>query len=500
MAQARFKTTYKRLLTAAAALALSITPIVSSVHAAYAATTTYTLKALSATVNGTSVTSAATVAASTQTTAQVAGICVRDANGANWDFPKSTNVVLKTTGTVLNGPQSTFSAGTYSYFACILVKNIWYQVGTAKSFTIASTTTGTTTPPSGSSYGSNALAQWNAALTNRNTQTATWVAWGDSFTEGQGASTAQNRWASKTLDSLRSTYATTGVTGGIGYLPAFYETYGPDSAWEPYATSGGNWAESTTGASLGNRLGVFQPGGYSTYNITGTSADIMYAVGGGTFTYKVDSGSAVTVNTTGATSPTGRTHVTFASAGTHALTVTGVTGTVYFQGVMAYNGDENKGIRLYEAGHTGATTGEFVNTSADMAKITAASSADLVTIELGANDFLNGPATPAQVATNLQAMISAIRSVSTAKQPSIVLVLPWSLAGNGGALGYTWQQYADAIRGVQTTDQSLGLLDLTSVATTNSTGGGLLAADGLHPSDSGHTAIANAVKSYLADL
>jgi lysophospholipase L1-like esterase len=282
-------------------------------------------------------------------------------------------------------------------------------------------------------------------------------------------------------------------------LPSFYETYGSDSTWTPYTSAGGSQSWVETGASLGNRLVKLNKGGYETYTVTGTSVDILYAMGGGTFTYKVDSGAAVSVNTAGTYNPAKSVRVTFATAGTHKVTITSTSGTVSFEGVMAYNGDESKAIRLYEAGHSGALSGDFVATASDMAKITDSVKADLVTIELGANDFLHGPQTPAGVTANLQSMVSTIRQNSTDHQPSIVIVVPYSFAGFTSPTGYSWQQYADAIRAVATADTSLGLLDLTSIGTANGTGGGLFAPDGLHPSDAGQTAISTMVAAYLAD-
>jgi lysophospholipase L1-like esterase len=96
-------------------------------------------------------------------------------------------------------------------------------------------------------------------------------------------------------------------------------------------------------------------------------------------------------------------------------------------------------------------------------------------------------------------MVSTIRQNSTDHQPSIVIVVPYSFAGFTSPTGYSWQQYADAIRAVATADTSLGLLDLTSIGTANGTGGGLFAPDGLHPSDAGQTAISTMVAAYLAD-
>jgi hypothetical protein len=136
---------FNKLLAVLATTSVLVLALGGTIQAVYASgATTYTLKNLSATVSGTSVTATATVAASVQTTAQYAGICVRDASGNNFDFNKAQNVVLKTSGTVLNGPKQTLNPGTYTYFACTYVKNVWYSVGSSKSFTTSNTTAPTT--------------------------------------------------------------------------------------------------------------------------------------------------------------------------------------------------------------------------------------------------------------------------------------------------------------------------------------------------------------------
>jgi lysophospholipase L1-like esterase len=263
----------------------------------------------------------------------------------------------------------------------------------------------------------------------------------------------------------------------------------------------GTWNES--GSSLGERTVNLNQGGYETYTVTGSSVDILYATGGGTFTYKVDSGTAISVNTSSTFNAASHVHVAFSSVGSHKVTITATNGTVAFEGITVFNGDESKGIRLYEGGHSGATSDDFLAKASDMAKITDSVKADLVTIELGPNDFLHGPQTPAGLTANLQSMVSTIRQASADHQPSIVLVVPWDFSNFNAdsATGYTWQQYADAIRAVANADTSVGLLDLTSSGKPTGTGGGLYAAsDGLHPSDAGQTAISAMVKAYLADI
>lgn len=452
---------------------------------------------MSATVSGTNVTATAEVQASPETTAEYAGICVRDAADDTWDFDKHANHPITTTGTTLNGPEKTFDAGTYTYFACLSVDDVWYQAGASKTFTVGNATAA----PSGSSYGDNALEHWSNALANRNSRPATWVAWGDSFTEGQGATSRLNRWIDKSLGSLRSTYPTTGVTGGAGYLPSFYATYGPDTTWMPFTSSGGSHEWEYWGGSLGNRIVKLKAGGYETFTVTGTSVDIMYARGaGGTFSYKVDSGAPVNVSTSGSYDPSSQVRVTFTTPGTHTVTITGVSGESYFEGLMVYHGDEAKGIRLYDAAHTGATTDDFTSSMWDQAEITATAKADLVTIALGVNDYRDELDTPAGVTANLKGMIESIRakaSTHSTHQPSIAVVIPWDFSASGTRNGYTWSDFADAIRNVAAADSSVALLDLTSTGAPAGVPGGLYAPDGLHPSNSGQAAISAAATSFL---
>jgi lysophospholipase L1-like esterase len=457
----------------------------------------FTLTSLSATVSGADVTADAVVQASPQSTADYAGICVRDASGDNRDFDKHADHLIAATGTTLNGPAKTFDAGTYTYFVCLSVDDVWYQAGASKTFTVGDATA----PPSGSSYGDNALEHWNDAVANRNSEPATWVAWGDSFTEGQGASSRPDRWIDETLGSLRSTHPTAGVTGGVGYLPSFYATYAPDSTWMPFTSSGGSHTWEDWGGSLGNRIVNMSAGGYETFTVTGTSVDVLYSRGaGGTFSYRVDSGAPVNVSTSGSYDPSSHVRVTFATPGTHTVTITGVSGTSYFEGLMVYNGDEAKGIRLYDAAHTGATTNDFTSSMWDQAEITASAKADLVTIALGANDYLSGSQTPAGVTANLQDMIDSIRSKASTHsthQPSVAVVIPWDFSAYGSVNGYTWSDFTDAIRDVAAADSSVALLDLTSTGSPAGVGGGLYASDGLHPSDNGQAAISAAAASFL---
>lgn len=364
--------------------------------------------------------------------------------------------------------------------------------------------------PSGSSYGNNALKQWNCALADRTTSAANWVIWGDSISEGQGSSTVAGRWANQTLSALRSKYPVSGVTGGFGYVPAFYGTYGPDSQWSTNPSlSGGAFTniakdDGTDGQQLGDGAGLgmltvtLPPGGSDTFKVTATSVDILYDHGSGTFSYRVDSGGTMSVSAAG-TGATGNVHVVFASGGSHTVTISGVSGSVVLEGVMTYDGDENKGIHLYDGAQTGATSGDFEAQATNLAAITANVKADLVTIELGANDYGRDGGTPSQLAANLKTMVSDIRAASTDHEPSIVIMLMYSNDWGANSLGYSWSSYRSAIQSVTSDDSSLGLIDMNSFATAGTSSPYLSPTDHLHPSDAGQTRFAGMVEPYLED-
>ncbi|MBM9467880.1 glycoside hydrolase family 16 protein [Nakamurella leprariae] len=83
-------------------------------------------------------------------TAELAGICVRSASGADLDLPFSTNVRLSSRAVTLT-KQQTFSPGTYTYWACVQDDRRWYDLGAKQTFTVRGATAA---PPSGGSSSS----------------------------------------------------------------------------------------------------------------------------------------------------------------------------------------------------------------------------------------------------------------------------------------------------------------------------------------------------------
>lgn len=131
-------------LTILAASALLLTTTVP----ASAATPKFTLASLTASVNGTTVTASTTVKASADTKVTTLGICARNSANAEVDFPGVSGATVKTAGTTVTKTK-TLPAGTYSYFACVNYNNTWYNVGSAKTFTVKPATAASTALPEG---------------------------------------------------------------------------------------------------------------------------------------------------------------------------------------------------------------------------------------------------------------------------------------------------------------------------------------------------------------
>ncbi len=139
---------------------------------ASAATTTYTATGLTSAVAGTTVTVSTTIKASATVVAAKAGICARNQDNKNFDFPKDVNVTLSPAGTTLT-KTAVLPVGTYTMFTCASINGQWPTIGSAKSFTVNSSdgsipelpTNGWTTVFSDSFSTPVAKGQWPASAT-----------------------------------------------------------------------------------------------------------------------------------------------------------------------------------------------------------------------------------------------------------------------------------------------------------------------------------------------
>lgn len=293
-----------------------------------------------------------------------------------------------------------------------------------------------------------ALTAWGTALSGLNFAAAKWLAIGDGITEGQGASTRANRWIDQTLATIR---ASKSATGGQGFVSAAYGVTGSDSPWASTQVTYGGAATTGTTAGVGYRHvqlamggaadpypGSFAPGetspassagggggtpGSVAFTVTGTSADLWYVSEStsGTFTYKVDAGSTVTVSTAGAHDLRTVNGINLGAVGSHTVTVTVTAGTVYIAGLMVYSGDAASGIQLYDAARNGITSSGYATDLPMVTDLASTVAPHLVSIELGSTDAA-ATVPPVTTVANIAALIAMLRALP--RVPAIVLVIP----------------------------------------------------------------------------
>jgi lysophospholipase L1-like esterase len=363
----------------------------------------------------------------------------------------------------------------------------------------------TTAPDSGTSSGTSsesdaAWAAWDAALADVDESPARWLAVGDSLTEGQGASSVDTRWVDLTRDALRTAHPVEGVAGGVGYRPAVFATYGPDSPWADWAADRQGGVEpDPASAALGYRSLELDPGAQVSWPVTGTDVDLWWAGGGGSFTWDVDGTRQGRVDTRDSAASSSVTPVEGLDSGPHTVTVTADGRSdepVVLHGLAAFDGDRDRGVALYDSARSGATTTTFTHDLAGWLEAVAAAEPDVVTITLGANDLRS--LSPEEFGDGYRDVVEGLQALDA--PPTIVVVDEFPVAAGLADAGQApLDDYSDAL------DQ---LVDETGVVSVSlgdalASGGGadlrsLLSTDGLHPNDAGQRAIAAFMTDVLA--
>jgi len=334
-------------------------------------------------------------------------------------------------------------------------------------------------------------ATYNSAAAQVATRPFRYMSLGDSISEGQGASTRAKRWVSLVTAEMRARYQPAGVVGGENYIPAWNGVYAPDSTWAAPTSQTGTLGYTGTDGSLGYRELTFQTGATATYTVVGTSMDLWYATGGGSFSYRIDGGAATTVSATGTYQSAMKVNgISLGAAGTHTVVITGVSGPVKFQGITVYNGDSAAGVQHYDSAQSGYKTSDFLLDRVQFARSMAAVAPDFVTMALGTNDASNGVAA-STFKTQTQSLITDLNNLPS--PPSILLILPYRYASTSTTI---WDAYRVALQQLATANANCDFLDLTATMPTTSAGG-YYSSDALHPSDTGHAFIAARVAEAL---
>lgn len=359
------------------------------------------------------------------------------------------------------------------------------------------------------------LLPWFVALGGRETKRANVVMIGASVTEGTGSGiTADMTLAQRLATTLRSRFPTKGLTsGGRGHIgqPASATSY----PWT-YTSAGSQAAsvwDETFHVGMNHRTRVLQGDGTAvnynkaTLTLSGsiTSFDISFtktSLGGTNYAYyKIDGGAAVAFSTNAA-SPT-PTLLHIASPATTTIEIGNLTGSLYLDGIVEYNGDENKGIQVHNCGHGSYTTANW-NTNATTAGSWAYSiallSPDLLIIgDLGVNDYVTtiGNKTSAQFKTDLLSLIANLRTAGITCP--ILLAANYQVNYSGYTYVEPWANYVAAMKAVAAADSTIAFVDHSArMPATTSNSLGIYGSDQIHPTAKGYGMMADTLMAAIA--
>lgn len=349
------------------------------------------------------------------------------------------------------------------------------------------------------------LLRWSTALDNRTTAPAKALFWGDSRTEGEGASSIATRWQDVIAASIRAAYPTVTAAGTTTHAP---HNYSPITYVSTTLASLGDWSSKTyfstpNNYGLGTRVSRMTAAGHgATLSFTGTAFKLMDVVTstGGSFTYAVDGGAAVTVSWPPSTITDGRaTTVTGLTAGSHTVVVKWVSGEVYLEGAQIFHGEYSKGIQFYDGGHSGTRAGNTYGAGLQyVTQSVAAVNPHLIVLGLMTNDY-GGNIDPVLYKQQMKDLIAALKAGCTAV-PSIVLTLDWKRTGS---YTYAYTDYITAAKDIakEDVDAAITLFDLQAafpVAPDNTLG--YFRSDMVHETDAGQARRAELLKAIIAPV
>lgn len=341
------------------------------------------------------------------------------------------------------------------------------------------------------------------AAAQSGTEQARILAFGDSFVEGEGATTRSARWLDRVVSGLRSRYGLTGA--GVGLTYPLYATYLDASAgWRFTPADYSNVAPSPWFSNQGNKGVVVSAGGFVEWAVTGTSADVIWmsnwAGSPGSMVIRVDGAVVATVPTGAGYSPSAKHTVSLGADGPHSLRVTASGGDVYLDGIVTYTTLDD--VTYWESAHTAYTAAQMVVDDPGNRTYMDAWGDVLVphlVIDdmVGGNEYLQDESSPPSVAALLSDRLARYAAIPTS--PTVVILVPWHapLIGTGpNGLGYTFADYVAACTTVAAAAGAT-IVDLRAVYPSAATQP-WHDPDDLHPNDAGHQKIADALLSTLA--
>jgi lysophospholipase L1-like esterase len=298
------------------------------------------------------------------------------------------------------------------------------------------------------------LLSWHAALANRRWAPAVVAVLGSSSSEGVGASGPGRGYVPALAQNLRDAFPVVGVGGGgnpagAGGGDNYVAAWGTPRWW-PVTTGGGAVRSKTAGWGL-KAVDLVAAGQSLTLTFTGTSVRVWYSAvpAGGAFSVTVDGVAAGVAVGTASAGDAASWRSAPLGPGRHTIVVTSEGGgTVRVHGFATFDGDEERGVQVYNGGHGGRTSGDFVKGATAWVPRLRSLQPHLVILQLGVNDWRIG--VPAAVMRqNLQKIIAMVRA-NTTTEPSFVVYGPPRVGADRRVQDFA--NYTDAWREVAAED------------------------------------------------
>ncbi|GAA4966021.1 GDSL-type esterase/lipase family protein [Actinoplanes utahensis] len=345
------------------------------------------------------------------------------------------------------------------------------------------------------------LLTWHAALANRRYAPAVVAVLGSSTSEGVGVTRHGRGYPEVLADNLRAAFPVAGAPGGGNYVAA----WGVPRDW-PVTLTGGGTRVKTAGWGL-KTWAMDRAGQSAAHTFTGTSVQVWFSAvpGGGSFAVEIDGTTVAPVVATaaGKVDRDARWTSGTLARGEHRIVVTNVTGTSAVHGFATFDGDEDRGIQVFNGGQGGRTSGDFARHVPGWAPRLASIRPHLVILQLGVNDWrIDVPA--AEMKDNLKKIIDAVRSSAGTDPSFVVYGSPRVVAGQPeqdfAVFTRAWQEIAAQDTGGPGGGSGVAYFDLAACQLPPSIDNahGLYCDDLLHTTDKGAAFTADALAGFIA--
>lgn len=338
------------------------------------------------------------------------------------------------------------------------------------------------------------LKPWFAKLGNRANARANVVVIGDSKTAGQGATLQSKRWVTRCAAVMRARLGL--PAGGVGFVGV--QGNGVNTFAWPAALAGSPPTNTSYGPTTS--AATFTTTSHNVFYaaLQGTAVDLMLNdANAAVITTSVDAAAGVDQSVNGANVDGKLVRVSLGSSGAHSFRATWKSGGgVYIDGVIVYDGDENSGLQVHDAGHYGWKSTDWAGINQSTARYPAAIEAlnpGVIVISLGANDLLTN--SPSQFQAAIQTnIITQIRARMGTSAP------PFVLLADSARQSYlsTWPSFIQAMYAIAAADPAVTVCDVSRrIPNVDDSPNYSAFVDDVHPSDIGHAMMADAVASFL---